>query len=262
MAGGRAIRTAACAGVLAVLASGCGGSGGSTESAATTISPTSTAPTTAPPPVTTVPAATTTQRLPSVAQDAATAQRILLRAGDLPGYQASSTSEPVGYVGAYSQCVPNPLLPGGRTGRSAGQGPFVLDETAVVRVVQTTSISSFAALAESESDARRLLADLAKPSVGPCVGKALMTKVNELTSRPATSGSQTTSALPALKIGDESTGLRTAVAGSGPVSQYFDLTVVRKGRALAYLFVVRLSKDPPPEADRQRLAGVIVSRIA
>ena len=34
------------------------------------------------------------------------------------------------------------------------------------------------------------------------------------------------------------------------------------GRALAFLFVSRIAKSPLPETDRQRLAGVLASRMA
>ena len=248
------LKAAASAAVVSVLAAACGGST-STESAATTVAPASTVQTTPPTVATTM---TTAAPLPSVAQDAAAAKRVLLRLGDLPGYKALS-SETSPFVKVYPTCTTNQLMPGGASGRRAGQGTFYLDETVTVRALQTTGVSSFAVFAESEADARRAVADLATPDVIQCVGKALLANVRDLTSPPATGLSQTSVALPALKVGQESAGIQTVVASTA--SQYFDLTVVRKGRMLAYLFVVRLGKAPPPEADRERLAGLLVGRM-
>ena len=243
------------AALASLLAGGCGGSGGD-EAAG----PASTTVTTVVPVTTVAPPSTTASPLRSAAQDTAAARRVLLQAGDLPGYRQGQSSEPSGYVDVYSTCTGNALMPGGRSARSAGQAPFINDETAAVRAVQTTSVSSFAVFAETDVDARRALADLAKPDLAPCVGKALLAELNNLTSPPGTAANQTSAALPPLSVADEVAGLRTTVGGA--VSQYFDLTVVRKGRALTFLFVVRLARSPFPEADRQRLAGLLASRIS
>lgn len=225
--------------LVSVLAAGCGGSGGQEPAAA---------------PTTTAPA------VRSAAEEAAAAERALLRAADLPGYRQGASTQVSPYATVYSTCTGNPLLPGGPSTGGAGQAPFVNDETAAVRAVQTTSVSSFAVFAENEADARRTLADLAKPDVAPCVGNALLAEVNNLTSPRGRAEAQTSAALPSLSVGDESAGLRTTVAGTVP--QHFDLTVARKGRALTFLLVSRLGRSPFPEADRRRLADLLVSRIA
>ncbi len=252
--GRKRLRAAAVAALVSGLAASCGGST-STKSLATTVAPASTVQTT---PSTLSTTMTTATALPSVAQDAAAANRVLLRLGDLPGYKALS-SEVSPFVKVYSTCTANQLMPGGASGRRAGQGTFYLDETATVRALQTTGVSSFAVFADNEADARRAVADIAKPDVVQCVGKALLANVRDLTSPPVTGLSQTSVALPALRVGPESAGLRTTVTSAAP--QYFDLTVVRKGRMLAYLFVVRLGKAPPPEADRQRLTDILLGRM-
>ena len=243
------------AALVSVLAGACGGSGGDEPAVQASTTVTTVAPVT-----TLAPTSTTASPLRSAAEDAAAARRVLLQAGDLPGYRQGGSSGPSGYLDVYRTCTGNALMPGGRSARAAGQGPFVNDETAAVRAVQTTSVSSFAVFAETESDARRALVDLAKPDVAPCIGRALLAEVNNLTSPPGTAANQTSAVLPALNLGDEAAGLRTTVAGVVP--QYFDLTAVRKGRALTFLFVSRLSRSPFPEADRQRLAGLLVSRIS
>jgi hypothetical protein len=245
------VRRVAATAVMWVVAASCAGST-STGSTATTVAP----PAAAPPTTTVATTVTTAAALPSVAQDAAAAKRVLLAPADLPGYTTTSPEESP-FVKVYRTCTGNQLMPGGTSGRRASQGLFLLDETATVRAVQTTAISSFAVFADNEADARRAVADLAKPDVAPCVGRALLAEAHDLT--PVTNLSQTSVALPALNVGQESAGLRTTVAGTS--SQYFDLTVVRKGRMLAYLFVSRLGKAPFPEADRQRLAGLLASRL-
>jgi len=252
---GRRTRCVALAGAIVVVAGGCGGSSPKPRSAGTS--------TTAAPPVvvttttTTVPAPTTTAGpLPAKADDAARAKGVLLRASDLPGYKAGS-STPSSYVNVYGKCTGSALMPAGRTGRSAAQGPFVLDETAAVRAVQTTAVSSFAVFADNAAAAHEAVASLAKPEVGPCAAQALVASVGSPTPPAA---APTTVALPALNLGEESAALRTTIPGAA-ATQYFDLTVVRKGRVLAYLFVVRLSKESPPEPDRQRLAAVLVTRM-
>lgn len=247
-------RRAAVAAVTAwVLAAACGGST-STESAATTVVPASSVPTT----VAVATTVTTAPALPSVGQDVAAAKRILLQPGDLPGYKALST-ETSPFVKVYPSCTKNQLLPGGSSGRRASQGLFYLDETATVRALQTTGISSFAVFADDEVAARRAVADLAKPETAQCAGRALLDAVRDATSPPATGLTQTSAALPALNVGQESAGLRTTIASTS--SQHFDLTVVRKGRVLAYLFVTRLGKAAPTENDRQRLTALLLSRM-
>ncbi len=250
----------ALAGLLAVLAGGCGGSPKAAAPTVTTASTSTASTSTTVPTPTTVRASTTVKAppLPSAAQDVAAAKRILLLAGDLPGYTPSPTSEPVGYSSAYFTCTKNMLLPGGRSPRSASQGGFILDETVVVRAAQTTSISSFAAFATSEADAKRLVTELAKPEVADCAAKTLAAAVKDLT---GTAPNASTATLPTLAAGDESTGLRTTATGTTAVLQYFDLTVVRKGRALAFLFVSRLGKTPLPESERQRLVRVLAVRL-
>lgn len=239
--------------MLLLVLGACGGSPTATAPSATTS--TTLAATTTAAPTTTAPA------LPPVAQDAVAARRVLLRAGDLPGFAQSSSPEPTDFATVYFTCTRDVLLPGGRSPRSASQGDFLLDETATVRAVQTTLVSSFASLADSESDARRAVVELAKPEVAQCAGKALAAAVNGLTSPPGTApANPPTVALPSLDLGDESAGLRTTVTRAA-VPQYFDLTVVRRGRALAFLFVSRLSKAPFPEADRRRIVGVLAARL-
>ena len=188
----------------------------------------------------------------------AAAKRVLLQPADLPTYKAPS-GEASPFVHVYPSCTKDELMPGGTSSRRAGQGPFLLDETATVRALQTTALSSFAVFADNEADARRAVAELAKADVAQCVGNALLADVRNLTSPPATNLTETSVALPALTVGEESAGLRTTVAGTS--SQSFDLTVVRKGRMLAYLWVSRLGKVPFPEVDRQRLTGVLASRL-
>jgi hypothetical protein len=255
---GRRVRCVVGAAVLSAMTAACGGgstststatsASTSTEATATTVAPATTAP-----PTTT---ATKTTSLPAVAQDVAAAKRVLLQPADLPTYKAPS-GEASPFVQVYPTCTKDQLMPGGTSSRRAGQGLFFLDETATVRALQTTGVSSFAVFADNEADARRAVADLAKPDVVECVGKALLADVRELT--PGTNVTETSVPLPALTVGQETAGLRTTVAGTS--SQYFDLTVVRKGRMLAYLWVSRLGKVPFPEVDRQRLTALLASRL-
>ena len=195
------MRLVAVAALASVLGGACGGSGGNESAATSTTSATVT---------TAAPTATTAPRLPPAAEDAAAAKRVLLRTADLPGYKQSPSSQVSPYATVYSRCTGNPLMPGGTSARSAGQGPFVNDETATVRSVQTTAVSSFAVFADTESDARRAIADVSRPDVAPCVGRSLLADATSLTSQSG-AATQTSAALPVLKVGDDAAGLRTTV---------------------------------------------------
>ena len=172
------MRLVVVAALASVVGGACGGSGGTESAATSTTSATVTA---------AAPTATSAPRLPPAAEDAAAARGVLLRAADLPGYKQSPSSQASPYANVYSQCTGNPLMPGGTRPRRAGQGAFINDETAAVRAVQTTSVSSFAVFADTESDARRAIADLGQPDGGPLCryGAARRGEQADLTAGPA-----------------------------------------------------------------------------
>src|SRR4051794_20676909 len=161
------VRGVIVAGLLAVAAGACGSSSTSKAASVSTVTTTTVATTTSLATTTTlktVPTtgtSTTRPPLPSIAQDVAAARQILLKPSDLPGYSPSPSADINGYVSNYATCSRDPLLPGGKAERAASQGGFLLDETAAVRAAQTTSVSSFAAFADTEADARRVFTELA-----------------------------------------------------------------------------------------------------
>ena len=246
-----------------VIAVACG-SGGSdnvadrsastTTTTATTIATTTIATTTTVVPTTV--AATTSTRAPSAAADKAVAQRILLTAGDVP---TMATAKPAGFFEVFARCGRNQLLPGGSDPRQATPIGFLKDETAEVRRVQTTALGAYAALAPTEQAARAVLSVVQSPEFRTCVERELFAAVNAQGAGAAQGSSATD--LPTPAIADGVAGFRITITGRTAVGQEFEITTVRKGRAIASVATSRLGTVNFPTDERVRLVRVMAGRM-
>lgn len=243
--------------VVAVLAAGCGNDGPKTDAAAppaTTAAPTTAGPTTTTAARTTV----TTKPAPTPAADRATAQRIVLTPADVPNLPAA---KPSNYTENYAQCGKNALLPGGSDPRQAIPSAFLKDETAEVRRLQTTALGAYAVMAPTEAAARSSMNTLRSPEFRMCLERQLTAAVDALiaSSTPVVQGAATAE-LPTPAMGDDVVAFRTTLTERSS-RQVFELTTVRKGRAIASVVTSRLGDVPFPDDERVRLVRLMSTRM-
>ncbi len=200
----------------------------------------------------------TTRAAPTPAADRATAQRIVLTPADVPNMPAA---KPSNYTENYAQCGKNPLLPGGNDPRQAVPSAFLKDETAEVRRLQTTALSAYAVLAPSEAAARSTMDTLRSPAFRTCVERELTAAANGLiASATPVVQSASTAELPTPATGDDVVAFRTTLTERFS-RHVFELTVVRKGRALASVVTSRLGDVPFPDDERVRMARLMTGRM-
>jgi hypothetical protein len=255
--------------LFSFLAGACGsGEGGRASAPSAPSSAVSGEPTTVAAPTTTVKAATpttamarttvTTRPAPTPAQDRATAQRILFAAADVPGMAPAS---PNNFAARYAQCGKNPLLPGGDDPRQAVPVAFLKDETAELRRLQTTALGAYAALTPTEAGARAVVATLRSPEFRACLERELTAAANGQISggTPVVLGAATAD-LPTPALGDEVVAFRVTLTERNSRHD-FELSTVRKGRAIASVFTSRLGNVAFPDDERVRLVRLLVSRM-
>lgn len=202
----------------------------------------------------TAPAAPATEQpVTDVGGDRRAAQRILLRPADVPTVPPGPTSR---FAEAYPECGRSQLLPTGKDPRHPRPTSYLGDETAEVGRVQTTVVNSWAVLAPDESTAREVLAILRRPEVLDCVTRRI---AEAFTEGGSGNMARTTSPLPTPVLGDETVAFRTRV--TEVVNFDVELTVIRRGRALAYLLTSRLGNTPFEDSERLRMARLMADRM-
>jgi hypothetical protein len=125
-----------------------------------------------------------------------------------------------------------------------------------VRRAQTTVLAAYAAMAPTEEAARAVVATVQSREFRSCTERELSAAVSR-------AQGATTTDLPTPAIADGVSGFRTTVAGPTVVGQEFEITTVRKGRALAFVATSRLSipTAPFPTDERVRLLRVMAGRM-
>jgi len=188
--------------------------------------------------------------------DRAAATRFLLTADDVPGF--TMLPRPSNWPPVYAECGDDPLLP--------GSGPpdpeptsFIRDETARLRKLQVDGVESYAVVAGSEADAERTLALVSDAGFRTCVQKGLEVAQEESVENEQVVGSSIVD-LATPPVGDGVAAFRVTVL-EGEHQFDHELTVVRKGRAVAFLFTGRLGTDSYPDSERQRLASAMAARM-
>ena len=211
-------------------------------------------------PTTTVPPATTTT-LSQAQLDKQKAQRIVLTTADLPGYTVDPP-DPSGDTpevdAAVNACANNnPIfvqLDLDNDPRGAASPDFSKGEA--------VTVGSGVTFADTEDQARSLMADLNAASFPACFSRAILADLREAPG--VTNARVNTTKLPAIAAGEQSFGYR-AVARfrfvDENVTLNLDWTLIRVGRAVAGLDAL-WTTTPFPEAERLRLAQAIAGRMA
>jgi hypothetical protein len=247
-------------GLCAVVTAGCGSGGSSSTAAPSSSTAPPTTATTVAAPTTAAPTTTVTTRpapAPTAAADKATAQRILFSAADVPGMPQSS---PTKYDPIYAQCGKSALLPGGDDPRQAVPVAFLKDETVEVRRLQTTALGGYAVLAPTEAAARSVMGTVRSSAFRSCLEREFTAAVNALVAGAPAVSSASTVDLPTPALGDEVAALRVTLTRNAS-RQDFELTIVRKGRALVSVVTGRLGNVPYPDEERVRLARLLAGRV-
>lgn len=206
------------------------------------------------------PPTTTTTTLPLPEADRALAATIVLTGPDLPGLRPGDVGAGAkqDVKDALRACLgDNPLLTG-----DSRSNPREVDgqdfDTA------TTFVSSEVVLGESDQQAAASLALLRRPSVPGCLAQAAKRSFAARPVRPGVSAEGiAVSIVPLPTVGAETVGLRFSLrlASFGlslPAS--LDVTVVRKGRAVAVLATGGIG-PPFPEDRRGALASTLANRM-
>lgn len=200
---------------------------------------------------------TTTVPLPTIEEDRAAAQRVVLTQADVPRLPLS---RPTNHAEAYRECGKSQLLPTGGDPRQARPAGFLKDETAELRRLQTTGVASWAVLAPTEAEARAVMDLLRRPDYATCLEGRLSASVDGFTGLPVVQSASTTP-LKLAPLGDDAVAFRTRLIQRGNVDFDFELTAIRRGRGLAYLLTGRLGNVPFEDSERLRLATTIASRM-
>ncbi len=186
----------------------------------------------------------------------ATARRAVLTPADVPSLPPAAPSS---FNRVYARCGLNPLLPGGDDPRQAPPAGFFKDETAEAKMPQTTAVASYAVLAPNEEVARVAMATLRAPEYRTCLERELRALVNGEAGQQVVQTVATT-ALAAPVLGNEVVAFRTTVSQQA-VGQTFDLTMVRKGRALASVTTSRRGSVAFSDQERIRLVRLVAGRV-
>lgn len=190
----------------------------------------------------------------SIQTDHAAAQRVLLTATDLPGYDALPAGE------AQASSVKGAASFGNCAGAAAALGD---PERTVLSPAflrgQSNAVSSLAIVAASEGEAETAMASLARADLAGCLAGMFRT-VLDLDLLPGSTAK--TEAQPAPKVSDQSVMWRTTLQvslGTQTIPAYADLTFFRSGRTVASLFNFQVG-EPFPPAERAKLLNAMVGR--
>lgn len=182
------------------------------------------------------------------------AQRVVLQAADVPGYDAlpPGDAQPASVKAAsgFENCAGAAAVLGDPQ-RTVLSPAFLKG--------QTNAVSSLVIVAGSEGDAEAAMASLAKPELAGCFTSLFRTAL-DLDLLPGTTAK--TEAQPGPKVNDQSVMWRTTLlvaTGGQTISAYADLTFFRSGRTVGSLFNFQLG-DPFPAAERAKLLHAMVAR--
>lgn len=210
---------------------------------------------------TTTVAQATTTTLSQAQLDKQKAQRIVLTAGDLPGYTQDppdpGTDSPE-FEAAANACVNNnPLIValGQDTDPRGAKSPdFSKGET--------VTVSSSVTFGETEDAARSVMADLNVTTFPACFSRAFTDELRKDTSNSNVTA--TTTKLPALNVGDQSVAYRTVTrfrTQGTNIALFIDFTFVRVGRAFGSIQDLQATTAFPDD-ERLRLAQALAGRMA
>jgi hypothetical protein len=186
------------------------------------------------------------------AEAAAAAQRVVLTATDLPGYNANPPAA-IDASGAkaassFQSCAGAAAALGDPDRAAASPGFYKAG---------TTMVASIAVVSPDKAGAEKAMADLSRDDVATCL-TTLFKDVLALDQLPGTTAR--TERLPTSDGGGQSTTWRTTIqVTSAQLAVYSDLTLFQSGRTVAALFNVQTG-TPFPSAERQRLLQSMLQR--
>ncbi|MGI9022272.1 MAG: hypothetical protein ACR2HV_03350 [Acidimicrobiales bacterium] len=192
-------------------------------------------------------------KTPTVAEDRATAERIVLTKADLPGFTEDATDDT---SSGLDKCFGRSQLPG------AKDNPRGVNGTDYTKDRGTLRVQSSAGIAEKEVEATQMFSDFEAALSSQCLKDAL--KANVEASTPGLRAGEVTSApLPDPGVTDDSVATRLTIPISVDgerLSLVVDIMFLRQGRALATFST--LGQDTPfPEAERTRLVALVGERM-
>ena len=190
----------------------------------------------------------------AVRTDHAAAQRVVLQASDVPGYDAVPVVDPqpssVKGASGFENCA-GAAAALGDPQRSVLSPAFLKG--------QTNAVTSLVIVAPTESEAEAAMASLAKADTAGCL-TSLFRTVLDLDQLPGTTAKTELQAAP--KVSEQSVMWRTTVqvvTGGQTIPAYADITFFRSGRTVGSLFNFQLG-EPFPAAERTKLLNAMVAR--
>ncbi len=195
---------------------------------------------------------------PTVAEDKATSERIVLTSADLPGFTLEPDEPDDDSTGSFKECVKdNPLLTGDNKPRSTDGAGFTRDDG-------NLRVQSGAFVAEKVDEARSAFSDIAAALGGDCLREGLARTVREGADPGVIVRDVTSEPLPELEVADDYAATRLAVpieAGRERITLHVDMTFLREGRILAGVFTLRAG-TPFDDAERTRLVRLLGERVS
>ncbi len=193
---------------------------------------------------------------PTAAGDRATAERIVLTSADLPDF----TPEP----DDKSDTAPNPMDRCAKNNKVLAEGDrHGVDGTDFTKDDGNLRVQSNANLATKESEASKKFSEFKGVLGGQCIKDALKEAVKSSSGPGVSVGDISGAPLPPVKLADDAFAIRLTIAleaAGDRLSVFVDMTVLRKGRAVAGVFTFA-SGSPFPESERARLTGLVASRL-
>jgi hypothetical protein len=193
---------------------------------------------------------------PSSDQDRESAARILLSRDDVPDFIRFPRGS--GWIPVYTKCGRDGALLPGRGSRFPKPTSFIRDATTMQKL-EVDAVESHAVLAKTQADAEHTMDVLSDPAFRRCVQKGLEIAQEETVEGKEVVGSSIVELETPVAV-DEMVAFRVAV---NEESFHIDheLTVIRKGRALAFLFTGRFGPASYPDSARQRLVSIMAARM-
>ncbi len=198
-------------------------------------------------------------KLPSVADDKARAERIILTDADFPGLEREDDEEDDDDESdSFRQCLnENQML------ADLGEGPRSAEAT-FSDEDETLARASAVNLAESEDEAEEAFAELEQSSFVGCFENAIRTGFGDELGDGVEIDDLSVSELRVGDLGDEAIGYRATVDLVGQddeASFAFDYVFIRVGRAVGVLFSFDIDTTFD-EDDRERLSETLADRMA
>ncbi len=196
---------------------------------------------------------------PTVAEDRASAERMVLTSADLPDF----TPDPDGKSDASSPDVidrcakDDPVLTNKGEHRGVDGTDFTKDG-GILRVQSTV------ALVATESEAGTRFSKVKALFSGQCVKDGLKEAIQRSAPPGVKLGDVSRSSLPAPKLTEDEFALRFTIpveAAGDRATVFVDETFLRRGRVVGAVLAFG-SGSPLPEAERARLSGLVAARLS